>query len=81
MRAGKVQAYFAYPTDPATAPVRVYGQDEGIFKNGQYQAVAERLLTAAVTDQDRLPPAGRSRRRRRFFRSPRPTATGSRAGG
>ena len=51
VRAGKVQAYFAYPPDPATAPVRVYGQDEGIFKNGQYQAVAERLLTTAVTDK------------------------------
>ncbi|MEO5744538.1 MAG: ABC transporter permease, partial [Terracoccus sp.] len=51
VRAGRVQAYFAYPTDPATQTVRVYGQDEGIFKNGQYQAVAERLLKTAVTDK------------------------------
>ncbi len=51
VQAGRVQAYFAYPADPATTPVRVYGQDQGIFKNGQYQAVAELLLTTAVTDK------------------------------
>ncbi len=51
VQAGQVQAYFDYPADPATAPVRVYGQDQGIFKNGQYQAVAELVLTTAVTDK------------------------------
>lgn len=51
VQAGRVQAYFACPADPATQTVRVYGQDEGIFKNGQYQAVAELLLTTAVTEK------------------------------
>ena len=51
VRAGRLQAYFVYPADATTAPVRVYGQDEGIFKNGQYEAVAELLLTTAVTDK------------------------------
>ncbi|MDN5798188.1 MAG: ABC transporter permease, partial [Intrasporangium sp.] len=51
VRTGRVQAYFAYPPDPATQAVRVYGQDLGIFNNGQYQAIAQRLLTTAATDK------------------------------
>ena len=51
VRAGRLQAYFAYPSDLTTAVVHVYGQDEGIFANGQYQAVAERLLRTAVADR------------------------------
>ena len=31
VRAGTLRAYFAFPSDPATQPVRVYGTDKGIF--------------------------------------------------
>ena len=41
---GVVDAYFAYPADPATQPVRVYGTDRGIFENGKYDAVATAVL-------------------------------------
>src|SRR5207342_3198546 len=31
-----------------TQPVKVYGQDQGIFDNGKYDAVAKQLLTASA---------------------------------
>ncbi|MET1086945.1 MAG: ABC transporter permease [Arthrobacter sp.] len=45
---GAAEAYFAYPADPATQPVKVYGQDQGIFENGKYDAVAKQLLTVSA---------------------------------
>src|SRR5665647_603494 len=45
---GTVDAYFAYPADPATQPVRVYGVDRGIFENGKYDAVARQILVAGA---------------------------------
>ncbi|WP_427007030.1 ABC transporter permease [Pseudarthrobacter sp. H2] len=48
---GLTDAYFAYPADPTTAPVRVYGADKGIFENGKYDAVAKQLLAAAAQAQ------------------------------
>jgi ABC-2 type transport system permease protein len=45
---GATDAHFAYPADPASAPVKVYGTDQGIFENGKYDAVATQLLTASV---------------------------------
>ena len=47
-RAGRVQAYFAYPAHPETEPVTISAQDLGLFDNGRYEAVAQRLLQAAV---------------------------------
>jgi ABC-2 type transport system permease protein len=48
VRAGTMNAYFAFPADPATQPVRVYGADRGIFENGTYQAVAKQVLITAA---------------------------------
>jgi ABC-2 type transport system permease protein len=48
---GSAEAYFAYPADPATDPVKVYGVDKGVFENGKYEAVAKQLLTAAAQAQ------------------------------
>ena len=48
VRAGTLGAYFAFPTDPATQPVRVYGTDKGIFENGTYDAVAKQILVSAA---------------------------------
>ena len=48
VRAGTLRAYFAFPADPATQPVRVYGTDKGIFDNGTYEAVAKQILVSAA---------------------------------
>jgi ABC-2 type transport system permease protein len=45
---GSVDAFFAYPADPATQPVKVSGEDKGIFENNKYSAVAQALLDTAV---------------------------------
>ncbi|NTW28161.1 MAG: ABC transporter permease [Coriobacteriia bacterium] len=48
VRSGKLGAYFAYPSDPAKQPTKVYGADSGIFENGKYAAVATQLLVASA---------------------------------
>ncbi|HEY3437451.1 MAG TPA: ABC transporter permease, partial [Actinotalea sp.] len=48
---GTVDAYFAYPADPAKQAVRVYGADKGIFENGKYDAVARQMLVTAAQQQ------------------------------
>ena len=48
VRAGALDAYFAFPADPATQPVRVYGSDKGVFQNGTYDAVAKQVLVSAA---------------------------------
>ncbi|MGV8979082.1 MAG: ABC transporter permease [Cellulomonas sp.] len=48
---GTVDAYFAYPADPATQPVQVYGVDRGIFENGKYDAVAKQILVTGAQDK------------------------------
>ncbi|MDN4642773.1 ABC transporter permease [Arthrobacter sp. PsM3] len=48
VKRGLTEAYFAYPAEPATQPVKVYGTDKGIFENGKYDAVAKQLLTASA---------------------------------
>ena len=58
-RAGRVQAYFAYPAQPDREPVRVYAQDLGLFSNGRYAAVAQRLLRSAVEARIGDPALGR----------------------
>ena len=48
VKTGVTDAYFAYPAEPASQPVQVYGTDKGIFENGKYDAVAKQLLTASA---------------------------------
>ena len=48
VKSGTVDAYFAYPADPATQPVQVYGVDRGIFENGKYDAVARQILVTGA---------------------------------
>jgi ABC-2 type transport system permease protein len=52
---GSSEAYFAYPANPATEPVRVYGADKGMFENGKYEAVAKHLLTTAAQSRVNSP--------------------------
>jgi len=48
VKSGAADAYFAFPANPATQPVRVYGADRGIFENGTYDAVARAVLAAGA---------------------------------
>ena len=48
VKTGTVDAYFVFPVDPVTQPVRIYGTDKGIFENGKYDAVAKQILIAAA---------------------------------
>ena len=51
VRAGELDAYFAYPDDPADQPIEVTGADRGLFDNGAYEAVAQALLTTSAQAQ------------------------------
>lgn len=48
VKTGRTDAHFAYPAEPATQPVKVYGTDQGVFENGKYDAVAKHHLTASA---------------------------------
>ncbi|WP_223690062.1 ABC transporter permease [Leifsonia poae] len=48
VKTGTVDAFFAYPADPAKQPIKVYGADSGVFQNGRYSSVAEAILTTSV---------------------------------
>jgi len=48
VKAGAVQAYFAFPQNPTTQPVHVYGADSGVFGNGKYSAVARQILVTGA---------------------------------
>jgi ABC-2 type transport system permease protein len=51
VESGDVTAFFAYPADPATQAIEVYGVNEGIFGNGKYAATASSLLKASASDK------------------------------
>jgi ABC-2 type transport system permease protein len=48
VKAGKLDAYFDYPENPAKQHTKVYGTDEGIFNNGKYSSVATQILVASA---------------------------------
>lgn len=41
-------AFFSYPADPTTEPIKVTGTDRGLFDNGAFDAVAQALYTTAA---------------------------------
>lgn len=45
---GKLDAFFAYPANPAKQHTKVYGVDTGIFNNGKYSSVAAQILVASA---------------------------------
>ncbi len=51
VKSGRIDAYFAYPADPAKQPTQVYGVDKGIFENGKYGAVASRIMVTSTQDR------------------------------
>lgn len=48
---GELDAFFVYPSSPATERIRVYGVDKGVFDNGRYASVAEQLLKASAEER------------------------------
>ncbi len=48
VKSGRLDAYFSYPRDPVKDDVAVYGKDQGIFKNGGYNAVAKQLMVLSA---------------------------------
>ena len=51
VRSGKVDAFFAYPSDPVKQPTKVYGADKGIFENSKYASVASQILVSSAQDK------------------------------
>jgi ABC-2 type transport system permease protein len=51
VKAGEQDAFFAYPADPTTNPVQVYGTDKGLFGNDAYDSVATQVLVTSAQDQ------------------------------
>jgi ABC-2 type transport system permease protein len=51
VKAGEQDAFFAYPADPTTSPVQVYGTDKGLFGNDAYDSVATQVLITSAQDQ------------------------------
>jgi ABC-2 type transport system permease protein len=47
VRTGESEAHFVYAADPATMATHVYGADQGLFGNSEYEAVATQLLVAS----------------------------------
>ncbi|MBN2405325.1 MAG: ABC transporter permease [Coriobacteriia bacterium] len=48
VQAGSLDAHFAYPTNPAEEPTKVYAAEAGIFANGKYAAIASEVLIASA---------------------------------
>jgi ABC-2 type transport system permease protein len=51
VKSGKVDAFFAYPTNPTMETVKVFGTDKGIFENGKYASVAQAILQSSVEEK------------------------------
>ncbi len=48
VKAGQVDAFFYYPSDPVKHSIEVYARDVGIIKDGQYTNAATQLLDSGV---------------------------------
>lgn len=51
VRSGDLEAFFAFPADPAAEPVQVWGQDVGLFANSKYSSIATGLLQQSAVQQ------------------------------
>ena len=48
VKAGQLDAFFAYPEDPSKQTIEITAIDVGMFDNGKYDAVARSVLKASV---------------------------------
>lgn len=51
VKAGKLDAFFAYPADPAQQATKVFGRELGIFQDGKYDSVATQILVASAQNK------------------------------
>lgn len=51
VKAGTLNAYFSFPASLVKDPVLVFGTDQGIFKNGSYDAVARQLVILSAQEK------------------------------
>ena len=51
VKGGELNAWFSFPADITKEPVLVYGADQGIFKNGTYEAVAKELVVRSAQEK------------------------------
>jgi len=48
VRAGTLDLFVEYPRTPSSAPIRLQGADRGLFENGGYATLAEKVLERSV---------------------------------
>jgi ABC-2 type transport system permease protein len=48
VRSGDLDAFIAFPSSPSTTAIRVDAADRGLFANGVYSSLAERVLEQSV---------------------------------
>ncbi|MGN8048842.1 ABC transporter permease [Curtobacterium sp. 22159] len=51
VRSGTLDAFIEFPASPSTTPIRVEATDRGLFGNGGYSSLAERVLEQSVAAQ------------------------------
>ena len=51
VKAGTLNAYFSFPVNLSKEPVQVFGTNQGIFKNGTYDAVAKQLVVLSAQEK------------------------------
>lgn len=51
VKAGTVDAFFAYPANPATQKIQVFGTDIGVFNNSEYASVAQSILQTSAAER------------------------------
>ncbi|OIQ79195.1 ABC-2 family transporter protein [mine drainage metagenome] len=48
VKAGRLDAFFDYPANPATEQITAYGVNRGIFENEKYRSVATQILSLSA---------------------------------
>lgn len=48
VKAGRLDAFFDYPAEPATEQITAYGINKGIFENEKYRSVATQILSLSA---------------------------------
>ncbi len=48
VRAGRLDLFVVYPRTPSSTPIRIEAADRGLFENGGYSTLAERVLEQSV---------------------------------
>jgi len=51
VKAGRVEAFFAFPADPGQDPIVVHAVDKGILSSGQYTGLASSLLQRSASEK------------------------------